>query len=317
MDGKTFQVGKVLDVIENCGLLWHGELPDIPEHVGVKGLRGTCLNLLAQGRFHGFVHQLHPLYHTGDGVLQGDNRADQAVFSNGNGLYLRHAGGKMDAVFIHRACCGGVGSIGGVIDRTAGSCQMDVDILAVEAGGTVRRGSGRAFGGKLSGNGRVCNAVQQPNSVQKLILGHIGLAQDAIGLCGGNRTDSLGQSRFGLGEIAVGPVLAGKLNGHILVMAGEIVGKGIEPGGQPGIAVQIVKSGLTEQRVPGEDPVIVKQIPEDADQNEQSQRHRNQKSDCFFHRKLLRFAKILCNYTTTGVQSQPRLPGVGFLGKNS
>ena len=83
--------------------------------------------------------------------------------------------------------------------------------------------------------------------------------------------DGGGKGQLGLSVVAHLFILICQLNGHVFVMAGEAVGGVIEPGGQPGVAVQGLESGLTQQGIPGKGPVINEQVPENAGKNQKAQ----------------------------------------------
>ena len=148
---------------------------------------------------------------------------------------------------------------------------MHINILAEEAGLLIRRGGGRPLCLNFPGNGGVCDTVQHLHRVQQFVLLHIDLAQCGVQLHGGLVMDGGGEGQLGLGVVPTLFVLVGQLNGHVFVVAGEAVGGVIEPGGQPGVAVQGLESGLTQQGIPGKGPVINEQVPENAGKNQKAQ----------------------------------------------
>ena len=175
---------------------------------------------------------------------------------------------------------------------------MQVNILAEVARLAVGdRGVG-PVGIQDGPNFRVRDVVQHVDCVQQLVLLYIGFAQGGVKLSGGGAVDGPRQGVLGFGVVSGGLILVCQLDGYILVMPGEAVGHVITPGGDPGVAVQILEPGLTEQGVPGKVPVVNEQVPEDTADNHNQQQQRHQKTDGFLHKKNLHFEKITMNYTT-------------------
>ena len=64
------------------------------------------------------------------------------------------------------------------------------------------------------------------------------------------------------------------------------------------VAFDVIVAGLLQQHIPGEVPVVYKQIPSDADDQRESQQQRHQNVHYFFHREssiLSEFHRTLYN----------------------
>ena len=284
VDGQARQIGQVGQVTEILGSLRNGELRNAPQSVGVNRGGGTGVDQLPDGGLHGLILEFRFFDDAGDGVIQVGNPADKAVFLHGNGTDLGFACGQGNAAAVAIPGHGGVISVGGVENGISVGGQVHINILAEKAGLLIGLGCGRTLILNFLADGTLRNLLQQGNRVQELILLHEHLAQGGVQLHRGIVPDGGGQGQLGLGVVAGFLVLVGKLNGHVFVMTGEIVGAVIEPGGKPGIAVYGLIPGLAQQGVPGEGPVINEQVPDDAGDNQQQKHQRYQESGCFLHK---------------------------------
>ena len=163
--------------------------------------------------------------------------------------------------------------------------QGYADILAVKSRLEVRGRGGGTEGFNGCPDSGILDAFQQRHRVHKLVLFHIGFAKGDIQLCGGICVESLGEGNLSLGVVPVGLVLVGKLNGNIFVPPGVLVGQVVEPGGQAGVPVQILIACLRQEHIPGKVPVINKQVPPDAGDDQRGHQHGDQNSEKLFHKQ--------------------------------
>ena len=295
---QTFQIGHILQVFQSGRLRRNLKLRNLPQVVGKDGMAGFALEDVPYCGFHGGVPEFHGFNYAADGVAQNGHRADKTVVRHADGVDLGFTQRQCHRLGVGRICYGRVIPVGGVVQGAGGGGKGHTDILTVVAGIVVGGGSGGPQSRQLGGNGGVFDVRQQRNRVQQLILLHIGFAQSHVELLGCACLNGLGQGNLRLGVIAGGLILVGKLNGNVFVLAGIVIGKIVEPGGQAAVAFDIVVAGLLQQHIPGKVPVVYKQIPSDADDQRKGQQQRHQNVHYFFHREssiLLEFHRTLYN----------------------
>ena len=254
-------------------------------------MAGLALEDVPGSGFHGGVLKFHSFNYAADGVAQNGHGAHQAVVCHADGVDLGFTQRQRHRLRVGRVRYGWVIPVSGVVQGAFRRGKGHTDILAVVAGIVVSGGSGGPQSRQLRGDGGVFDVCQQGNRVQQLILLHIGFAQSHVELLGCACLNGLGQGNLRLGVIAGGLILVGKLNGNVFVLAGIVIGKIVEPGGQAAVAFDVVVAGLLQQQIPGK-------VPSDADDQRKGQQQRHQNVHYFFHREssiLLEFHRTLYN----------------------
>ena len=293
-DGQLLQVRQVSQVAEILGVCRNGEGCNGPQVVGIK--LGILRNpqAAANSGFHSRICKFHQLNHTAYGVAGDEQRTDQTVFPDGEGIQGIFSVMKRDGLRIGVFVEGGVFTVGvdaNLLPFTAGI--GDADVLIVEAG---LRGNCGHLGTQsihLGLDFRIADIVQKVYGIQKLVLLHIGFAQGDIKVHACAFFQSMGEHVLSLGVVAVIPVLLGKLNRNGVVVADHIISAVIKPGRNFQITLILKKSGTLQQNIPGKGPVKYKEIPCGKDDNHQGQGDCKNDSQCFFHFRL-RF-EIICN----------------------
>ena len=284
-DCQAFQIGQVAQVLQSGCLRGNLQLRDLPQVVGVEHMVRVVAEGGADGLLHGGIHKEGGFNHAANGIAENGYGAYKPVVPNADGVNLGFTQGQFNGRTVGCIGNGGVISVCGIVEGTLRRGEGHADILAVVAGGVVRLGGGGPHGLQFRLDGGVRNVCQHGDGVQQLVLLYVGFAQCRIELLGCTVPDGLGERHLGLGVVAGGLVLVGKLNGHVFILPGEAVGHVIEPGGQAGVAFQVVVSRLLQQDIPGEGPVVYKQIPADAGNYQNYQQQRHQKVDQLFHNK--------------------------------
>ena len=298
LNGQRCQIGHQADIVNDRSVFRHSKLLNIPQLIGIDCLFCSRHNSGADGRLHSGVGEGNFLNNTGNGVVQHGQRTDKTALTDTHRKNGGFASGKSDGFAVTGLGDGGIISIQGVKNGVTGGSECNIHIFAVIARSVIRRWSGGTLCLNFGFYFRIGNVFQQVNGVQNLILFHKNRTEGGIQFRRGGRSNGSGQGHLRLGVISGISVLIGKLNGNALLLAGEFVCHIIEKGRQLRIPVQILESGLTEQGVPGELPVIDEQVPHNTGANKEQQNQRYQNSGSFFHRKILHFEKISLNYTT-------------------
>ena len=227
-NGQLFQIGHERQVGVDLRVLGDGEFRDLPQLAGVDAVAVSCAGQLPQSRFHGRVGEFDFLNDAGHSVAQNRQGTDKAVIAHGDGVNGRLTGGEGNGAFVNGVLHGGVFTVGGVVELPGG-VQGDVDILAVVARLVVADGGVRPLRLDLGLDIRVRDFVQQRDGVQQFVLLHVGLAQGGEQLGAGFGVDGIGQGVLGFRVVVVGLIQVRQLDGHVLVVVGEVVGKVIEP----------------------------------------------------------------------------------------
>ena len=245
--------------------LGNGEAGDLPQHVGVQRVILMGHDHLADGGVNNCIVEGDFFDDTADGKAGRGYGADQTVGSNGNGPEAGFTGGQLEAFFEGCVLGGGIFHVGGIVDLAVVRFQFHGNILAVKTGFGRNRRCGRAEGIQFCLDGGIGDVVQQIHRIQKLVLFHIDFAQRLIQLCCGLICDGPGQGVFCLCVVSGVAELVCQLNGHVIILIGQLVCPVIEPRGKVGVAIGGIVACLTEQHIPGEGTVINKAIPCDAD----------------------------------------------------
>ena len=231
------------------------------------------------------ILELHLFNDAAHGVAQNGQGADQTVVAHGDGVDLCLA-----ALQGHGSDAGGIGgggilTVGGHIQGAALMGEGQTDILAVKAGHEIGGGSRRPQGIQLRLDGGIGHLVQHIHRIQELVLLHVCPAQGHVQLGGGTVGDGTDQGVLGLGVVAGILVDLGQVDGHILVLTGELIGNVIEPGSRFKMAVLGAVARLGHEKIPDRFPVIDEDIPARAGDQGHDQQKRNDPFHDIFHKE--------------------------------
>ena len=287
--GQLLQVQQMPQVAQLNGLGRDIQLGDGPQVIGVDHRLVAEHELLLDQLLDGRIGKLHLLDDTAHGVAQNGQGTHETVVAHGDGVDLGLA-----ALQGHGGDAGGVGgggvlAVGGDIEGAALMGEIQADILAVEAGHKIRRGSCGPQSIQLRLDGGVRHLVEHVHRIQELVLLHIGPAQGHIQLGGSSVSDGTDQGVLCLGVVAGILVNLGQVDGHILVLSGKFIGDVIEPGCRFKMAVLGTAACLGHEKIPDRFPVVDEDIPAQADDQRHHQQKRNDPFHGFFHSILLPF----------------------------
>ena len=155
-----------------------------------------------------------------DNVLVVDRNAVNGgfAFRKSNGFLIQISGGGIISLYVD-------------IYFAAVAAGFYINVIAVKTGRRVKGGRCRPDCCNFLVDLGVFDGIQHINSIKKLILLHIGLAQCNIQLHSASVGDGLGQSVLRFGVVSVGLIMLSKLNSDFVAASGLIVSEVIEPCG--------------------------------------------------------------------------------------